>query len=221
MIDVQFSHHSKNGHRKMKIACYVSVLCFFISACSAPTIQQKRDSLLENASVNPYSSTGSQDKSIYDTRAKLIQYGGETPEFLKKLTDKCYGLPYESGQCAINVYSDELKTKQDEACDKESSCVIERETKSAIDNLNQQYYFVMARNQYDQAEFDLNIRALCKAAGIGQRGGISLMQVEYDVNQEPGLSPEVRGQFREIAMSCWTLSKNGIADGTTKIKNIY
>ena len=87
--------------------------------------------------------------------------------------------------------------------------------------INIVYYLVMARNKYDQAEFDLYIRNLCRAAGIGQRRGISLEQMLNDVNQEPGLSPEVRSQFADVARSCWILSKNGIDDATTTIRNAY
>lgn len=156
----------------------------------------------------------------------MVSNGWETSDFLKRLTDKCYHLSYyKSGACALDFYYSELverkKEQSNAICDKDEKCVKERNVINASNKLNSTYYLVMARNPYDQSEFDLNIRSLCKAAGIGQRRGISLEQIKSDVEQQPGMSPEVRGQFRDVAVNCWILSENGVIDGTTKIKNIY
>lgn len=210
----------------MKIVGYVLALSFFLSGCgtvsyqkakdqsSATTLQEKRDVLIKWMPFH-----NGQQQNFPQIRNELLRYNGENNDFLTRLISKCYSSGND--ECAYDFYINELSDKKDEVCSRDKACVKDREINQGINDLNRTYYLVMARNQYDQAEFDFNIRALCKAAGVGQRGGIPLRQIEEDVNQQPGLPPEVRGQFRDIAMSCWTLSKNGITDGTTQIKNVY
>lgn len=179
---------------------------------SAFTLQQKRDVLIK---WMPFIYA----KEFTQIRQDLIKLNGESDRFLTGLVTQCYTSGYEN--CTYDYYIRALEQANNEQCDKDLNCVKQRDISQATDLLNKTYYLVMARNKYDQSEFDLNIRYLCKAAGVGQRRGISLEQIKSDVEQQPGMSPEVRGQFRDIAVSCWILSKNGINDGTTKIKNIY
>lgn len=210
----------------MKNLYCVFLSCFVLFGCADPSIQKQRDILVSRAPLD-FSVNGSNiPVSMNDIRSQLVSNGWETNDFIKRLTDKCYHLSYsKSGSCALDFYYGELvkrtSEKNNAICDRDENCIKEKNVLSASKDLNTTYYFVMARNPYDQAEFDLNIRALCKAAGVGQRRGISLEQIRSDVDQQPGLSPEVRGQFRDIAVACWKLSKNGIADGTKEIKNIY
>lgn len=207
------------------------LLCIFFSCmvlvgCADPSIQKQKDILVSRA-PSDFSVNGSKiPVSINDIRSQLVSNGWETNDFLKRLTDKCYHLSYyKSGSCALDFYYNELverkKDQSDALCEKDEKCVKEKNIINASKDLNSTYYLVMARNPYDQSEFDLNIRTLCKAAGIGQRRGISLEQIKLDVEQQPGMSPEVRGQFRDVAVNCWILSKNGVVDGTTQIKNVY
>ncbi|WP_308537666.1 hypothetical protein [uncultured Kluyvera sp.] len=210
----------------MKGLCGVIFSCMVLVGCANPSIQKQRDILVSRA-PSDYAVNGSTTPvRMNDIREQLVSNGWETNDFIKRLTDKCYHLSYyDSGSCALDYYYGELLTrkseKQSAACDKNEECVRNRNVDSASQSLNATYYLVMARNQYDQSWFDLNIRSLCKSAGIAQRNGISLDRIKYDVEQQPGLSPEVRGQFRDVAAACWVLSKNGIQDGTTTIKNIY
>ncbi|HDL7332079.1 TPA: hypothetical protein PXN50_001873 [Yersinia enterocolitica] len=210
----------------MNKLCFFLIASILLSGCAEPPLSQKRDFLIKMAPsiYNPMGASIPVD--INTVRGEMVANGWETDDFLKRLSDKCYDLSYAaSGSCALDFYYDELKEKKEEKedvlCSKNSACIKDRETKSAIHDLNHIYYLVMARNQYDQAEFDLTIRQLCKAAGVGQRRGIPLRQIEDDVNQQPGLSPEIRGQLRDVSVSCWVLSKNGVLDGATEIKNIY
>ncbi|EKN4037568.1 hypothetical protein [Yersinia enterocolitica] len=210
----------------MKIVSYVLALTFFLSGCgtvsyqkakdqsSATTLQEKRDVL-----IKWMPSHNGQQQNFPKIRGELLRYNGEDSEFLRNLINECYNSGND--ECAYDFYVKELNNKKDEFCSKNPDCAKDRETSQAINDLNRTYYLVMARNQYDQAEFDLTIRQLCKAAGVGQRRGIPLSQIEDDVNQQPGLSPEIRGQLRDVSVSCWVLSKNGVLDGTTEIKNIY
>ncbi|MGP8937422.1 hypothetical protein [Enterobacter soli] len=200
--------------------------CMVLVGCADPSIQKQRDILVSRAPLDFAVNGSNIPVNMKDIRGQLVSNGWETNDFVKRLTDKCYHLSYyNSGSCALDFYYDELvkrKKEQSEAiCEKDEKCVKERNVINASRELNATYYLVMARNPYDQSEFDFNIRSLCKAAGIGQRRGISLEQIKSDVEQQPGMSPEVRGQFRDIAINCWVLSKNGVIDGTTEIKNIY
>lgn len=200
--------------------------CLVLVGCADPSIQKQRDILVSRAPSDFAVNGSNTPVSMNDIRSQLVSNGWETSDFLKRLTDKCYHLSYyKSGSCALDFYYSELvdrKKEQDNAiCEKDESCVKERNIINASKELNSTYYLVMARNPYDQSEFDLNIRSLCKAAGVGQRRGVSLEQIKSDVEQQPGMSPEVRGQFRDVAVNCWILSKNGVVDGTTQIKNIF
>ncbi|WP_275261753.1 hypothetical protein [Citrobacter freundii] len=210
----------------MKIIAKALFLCFFLSGCgttayqkssdfsSADTLQQKRDVL-----IKWLPSYNGMQKNFPKIRNELIESVGEDNAFLNGLVLECYN--NRNDECVYHYYINAIDEYNDKKCEENPSCLKERNLNKAINKLNSTYYLVMARNQYHQSEFDLIIRELCKSAGIGQRGGISLMQIENDVNQASGLSPEVRGQFRDIAMECWKLSSYGINDGTTKIKNIY
>lgn len=210
----------------MKRFCSVIMLCLLISGCADPSVYKQRDILVSRAPSN-YALRGSSiPVNMADIRGQLVSNGWETDDFIKRLTTKCYQLSYlQSGSCALDFYYGELvkrKSEQSDAlCDKNEKCVEERNIYNATRNLNSTYYVVMARNPYDQSEFDLNLRSLCRAAGVAQRRGITLSQIESDIGQQPGLSPEVRGQFKGVAEACWILSENGVADGTTKIKNLY
>ncbi|MBW9430494.1 hypothetical protein FHC77_07005 [Atlantibacter hermannii] len=209
----------------MKIIAKAFFLCFLLSGCgttayqkssdfsSASTLQQKRDVLIKWL---PYNGMYQNFPKI---RNELIEVGGEDNTFLNGLILECYN--NRNDECTYYYYINAIREYNDKKCEANPSCLKERNLSEAINKLNSTYYLIMARNQYHQSEFDLIIRELCKSAGIGQRGGISLMQIENDVNQASGLSPEVRGQFRDIAMTCWRLSEYGVEDGTTKIKNLY
>lgn len=208
-----------------------SLFCIFFSCmvligCAEPSIQKQRDILVSRAPSDLAVNGSNIPVRMNDVRSQLVSNGWETNDFLKRLTDKCYHLSYnKSGSCALDFYYGELverkKQQSNAICEKDEQCVKEKNIVKASMALNDTYYFIMARNPYDQSEFDLNIRTLCKAAGVGQRRGISLEQIQSDVEKQPGLSPEVRGQFRDVAVNCWILSKNGVVDGTTKIKNIF
>lgn len=211
------------GMKMKKVICLLS-LSVILTGCvtsgyekrsdfeSASTLQQKRDVLIKWI---PFTYA----KEFPPIRQELIQKTGENEMFLTGLVAQCYTSGYD--KCAYDYYIRAIEQADDEQCDKTTSCVKQRDISRATNQLNSTYYLVMARNQYDQSWFDLNLRTLCKSAGIAQRNGISLDKIKYDVEQQPGLSPEVRGQFRDVAVSCWVLSKNGIQDGTTTIKNIY
>ncbi|EFK2028468.1 hypothetical protein A8630_002411 [Escherichia coli] len=208
-----------------KIYCVIlSIL--FLSGCADPSIQKQRDVLIARA-PSDFTVRGSNiPVRISDIRGQLVSNGWETDDFVKRLTDKCYHLSYaKSGGCALDYYYSELLKRtgerNDAICNKDEKCIKEKNIIKTANELNTTYYFVMARNPYDQSELDFNIRALCKAAGIGQRRGISIEQIREDVEQQPGLSPEIRGQFRDIAVACWKLSEYGINDGAKEIKNIY
>lgn len=210
----------------MKRMILVLTISFFLAGCgtnaykksrdfsSAETLQEKRDAL-----IKWMPSYNGQLQNFPKIRNELIGLNGENEAFLNGLVLTCFNSKDES--CTYDYYSKEVDRLNNQKCDKDVSCVRRREVMNASNELNSVYYLVMARNKYDQAEFDLYIRNLCRAAGIGQRRGISLEQMLNDVNQEPGLSPEVRSQFADVARSCWILSKNGIDDATTTIRNAY
>ena len=209
----------------LKFVVVLSVLLSLVG-CASKTIQQKRDILLNRAPQGYTSRDSGAPVNITELRNKLLSAGGEDDAFLRKLSEVCYEAPYfESGKCTLGFYLDEVekieRQKREESCKKDISCSKDMEIFQAAQELNRVYYLVMARNPYDQSELDLNLRSLCRAAGVGQRGGIPLDQIRADVEQQPGLSPEIRGQFRDVAISCWKLSKNGVPDGTIKIKNLY
>ncbi|MFZ5326642.1 hypothetical protein [Enterobacter asburiae] len=210
----------------MKSLCCIIFSCVVLVGCADPSMQKQRDILVSRAPSDLAVNGSNIPVSMNDVRSQLVSNGWETNDFIKRLTDKCYHLSYyNSGSCALDFYYGELverkKEQSNAICERDEQCVKDRNVINASRDLNSTYYLIMARNPYDQSEFDLNIRSLCKAAGVGQRRGISLEQIKSDVEQQPGMSPEVRGQFRDVAVNCWILSKNGVTDGTTKIKNIY
>ncbi|MBZ6567090.1 hypothetical protein FMJ68_00030 [Klebsiella grimontii] len=204
----------------------VLLISFFLAGCgtnvykksrdfaSAETLQEKRDAL-----IKWMPSYNGQLQNFPKIRNELISLNGENETFINGLVLTCFNSKDEN--CTYDYYVKEVSRLNDLKCDKDVACVRDREVMNASDELNRVYYLVMARNQYNQGEFDLYIRNLCRAAGIGQRRGVSLGQMLNDVNQEPGLSPEVRSQFSDVARSCWVLSKNGIDDATTTIRNAY
>ncbi|MFJ5338373.1 hypothetical protein ACIPSD_04575 [Pectobacterium sp. CHL-2024] len=205
---------------------YGMVLILLLSGCAEPSITQKRDILLKRAPSDYFEYNGNKPLSINLIRSELVSNGWENQDFLNNLSKKCYGLSYSnSGECTIDFYNEELKNKKRDrdydTCSKSVECSKERETNNAINELNSKYYIAMARNRYTQSALDFEIREMCKAVGVGQRRGLTREDISNHINQVPGVSPENRYYLRDIADSCWILSKNGIKDGATRIKNTY
>ncbi|MEQ9902580.1 hypothetical protein [Pectobacterium aroidearum] len=205
---------------------YGMILILFLSGCADPSITQKRDILLKRTPTDYVEYSGNKPLSINLIRGELISNGWENQDFLNKLSEKCYDLSYyDSGECALVFYNDELKNKKRDRdydnCSKSIECSKDRETTNAINELNSKYRIAMARNRYSQEALDAEIRGMCKAVGVGQRRGLTREDIANHINQVPGVSPENRYYLRDIADSCWILSKNGIKDGATEIRSIY
>ncbi|MEB1007764.1 hypothetical protein VC862_24605 [Citrobacter braakii] len=205
---------------------WLVLILFILSGCADPSVTEQRDILLKRAPSGYGEPNSKKPLSINLIRGELMANGWETQEFLNRLSKECFDLSYsQSGLCTLNLYNEQLKDnkyKRDyDNCSKNQECAKERETTNAVNALNSKYYIAMARNRYDQATLDREIREMCKAVGIGQRRGISRDQVSEVINQAPGISPENRAYLRDIADACWVLSKNGIQDGASKIQNVY
>ncbi|MEX0557270.1 hypothetical protein D3C80_25480 [compost metagenome] len=74
---------------------------------------------------------------------------------------------------------------------------------------------------YQQADYDAGVRIMCRSAGKTQRNGVPLERMKENINLAEGIGPEMRYQMVKVAEACWTLSKNGIPDGTTQIRSMY
>ncbi|WP_370622321.1 hypothetical protein NMD09_18190 [Citrobacter portucalensis] len=205
---------------------WLVLILFILSGCADPSVTEKRDILLKRAPSGYAEPVSKKPVSINLIRGEMIANGWETPEFLNELASECFDLSYSnSGFCTLNLYNETLKDnkykREYDNCSKSPECTKDRETTDAINELNSKYYIAMARNRYDQAALDREIREMCKAIGIGQRRGISRDQVSEAINKAPGVSPENRAYLRDIADACWVLSKNGVQDGASKIQNAY
>lgn len=205
---------------------WLVLILFILSGCADPSVTEQRDILLKRAPSGYGEPNSKKPLSINLIRGELMANGWETQEFLNRLSKECFDLSYsQSGLCTLNLYNEQLKDnkyKRDyDNCSKNQECAKERETTNAVNALNSKYYIAMARNRYDQAALDREIREMCKAVGVGQRRWISRDQVSEVINQAPGVSPENRAYLRDIADACWVLSKNGIQDGASKIQNVY
>lgn len=107
--------------------------------------------------------------------------------------------------------------KKEKQCRADVKCMKNREIDSAINNLNYSYRVVMAQNPYFQSDFDAAVRQVCRKAGVAQRNGVSQDEMNRNLDSVEGIAPQDRIMIKRVASSCWTLSNNGIADGTTKI----
>ncbi|WP_371343873.1 hypothetical protein [Klebsiella quasipneumoniae] len=113
------------------------------------------------------------------------------------------------------------KEKQDEECRANSECAKEMKVTAAASQLNNVYYTLMAQNPYQQAEYDLAVRRMCRSAGEAQRNGISREQLQKNIDLVEGIAPATRYQIKQVGDACWLLSRYGIPDGTTKISSVY
>lgn len=117
--------------------------------------------------------------------------------------------------------NEQLAQKKEAECQASKECMNKREVDAASYTLNSIYYSLMAQNPYSQADYDAAVRRMCRSAGEAQRNGVSLEQMQKNIDLVEGIAPGVRYQIKQVAEACWKMSKYGVPDGTTQIRSMY
>lgn len=193
-----------------------------LSSCAAPTAtdQGKFDDEL-------FSTKGGGKLSVNLLKDMYTKETGEnmvTPDALScKWNSSCYyNVWAESYDKSINAYRTRQREqhRRDEIkkCEASPNCAKDRAIDAAVQKLNITYSVVLAQNPYMQAEYDGVIRMMCRKSGEAQRDGVSLEQLMKNLDSVEGVAPQDRRNMKDVAESCWTLSKHGISNGNEKIR---
>lgn len=192
-----------------------------------------------------YQKSNNFDKAKFSTNSGGLQSVADLREIYRNVTGQ--NLPDQDtsdcrkdNKCYFNRYNDLLHdlmyqrqieqqkkeneefAKQKEAeCQASKECMSKREISAASYTLNSIYYSLMAQYPYQQADSDAGVRHMCRVAGEAQRSGVPLDLMKEHINLTEGIGPEMRYQIIKVAEACWTLSKNGVPDGTTQIRSMY
>lgn len=210
------------------LACSFSLISCALSPSEALKYQSEHD--FENTLFQ----TKSNEKlSVFNLRNKYKNTTGK--ELPNQNTASCqkdascyynkYAVAYDSlikeYQERKRIENKKYAEEKEAECQASKECMTKREIDSASYDLNSIYYSIMAQNPYLQADYDGFIRRTCRGAGVGQRNGMPLEALQQKIDLVEGVAPQTRYEIKQIAEACWTLSKYGVSDGTTKIKPMY
>ncbi|MEH4266038.1 hypothetical protein [Klebsiella aerogenes] len=210
------------------LACSFSLISCALSPGEALKYQSEHD--FENTLFQ----TKSNEKlSVFNLRNKYKNTTGK--ELPNQNTASCqkdascyynkYAVAYDSlikeYQERKRIENKKYAEEKEAECQASKECMTKRKIDSASYDLNSIYYSIMAQNPYLQADYDAAVRRMCRSAGEAQRNGVSLDQMQKNIDLVEGIAPTARYQIKQVAKVCWTLSKYGVPDGTTQIKPMY
>ncbi|TCW09236.1 hypothetical protein EDF73_11010 [Raoultella sp. BIGb0138] len=212
---------------------FLLALSFSLSGCAlspneAVNYQKEHD--FENVT---FQTKSNERLSVFNLRHKFKNITGmELPNqntYECQRDASCYYGKYASAYDSLMEKHQEEKDKQnkivakqkEDECQASKECMNKREVDAASYTLNSIYYSLMAQNPYLQADYDAAVRRMCRSAGEAQRNGVSREQMQKNIDLVEGIAPGVRYQIKQVAESCWKMSKYGVPDGTTQIRSMY
>lgn len=227
------AHQYQGG--KVRALCAVLIFTSLISGCTSissydekhfDTGGRKIPDTVNGLKSDFYKKTGNQlvfDESLYDGPGSLIsqrRYDAFVEHYTAGIKEHEQRLIEENARKDKAQKEAEQNKRYDE-CTKDKDCLNDRNITIASRQLNNIYYTLMAQNPYQQAEYDLAVRRMCRSAGEAQRNGVSQEQLQKNIDLVEGIAPATRYQIKQVGDACWLLSRYGIPDGTTKISSVY